>query len=285
MDDISDTTSHTDETAETGSLISNPSSFSVDIAIPLTDEIPEADFISNSSSFSIEDPSIAIPLTDDIPETDFISNPSSVPMDDLSTTISPTDAIPETSSFIYNPGFAYSGTTIASYKTENTIHSRKNRYNALPRNQYTDIPRISSSPTDEIPETDSFIYNPSFAYSGTTIASYKTENTIHSRKSRYNALPGSKYADIPKVPFIGHWYMNNYTIVIFQAVSGLRQVESIDLTPRVDAGLSQAAVQNVILIDSGANEDVRSTIMSFDPFRQTFIYMRSPGFPPVPAVA
>ena len=65
MDDISDTTSHTDETAETGSLISNPSSFSVDIAIPLTDEIPEADLISNPSSFSIDDP----PLTDEIPVT------------------------------------------------------------------------------------------------------------------------------------------------------------------------------------------------------------------------
>ena len=92
MDDISDTTSQTDETAETGSLISNPSSFSVDIAIPLTDEIPEADLISNPSSFSIDDP----PLTDEIPETDFISNPPSFSMDDPSIAIRLTDEIPVT---------------------------------------------------------------------------------------------------------------------------------------------------------------------------------------------
>ena len=42
-------------------------------------------------------------------------------------------------------------------------------------------------------ETDSFIYNPSFASSETSIVSYKTESTINSRKSRYNALPRHKY--------------------------------------------------------------------------------------------
>ena len=175
MDDISITTSRTDETAETSSLISNPSS----------------------------DSSIAIPLTDEIPETDSISNPSSfhMPVDDSSITISPTDEIPETNSFVYNPSFASSGTTFASYKTERTVDSRKSRHNALPRNKYTDIPRVSYSPTDEIPETDYFIYNPSFALSGTTIASYKTERSINSRKSRYNALPRKKYADIPKVSY------------------------------------------------------------------------------------
>ena len=52
---------------------------------------------------------------------------------------------------------------------------------------------ITPSTTDE---TDSFIYNPSFASSETSIASYKTERTINSRKSRYNALPRHKYAGI-----------------------------------------------------------------------------------------
>jgi hypothetical protein len=52
-------------------------------------------------------------------------------------------------------------------------------------------------------ETDSFIYNPSFASSDfTSIASYKTERSINSRKSRYNALPRRKYAGIgqPRLP-------------------------------------------------------------------------------------
>ena len=70
---------------------------------------------------------------------------------------------------------------------------------------------ISPSTTDE---TDSFIYNPNFASSDTSIASYKTERTINSRKSRYNALPRHKYAgvglpnglmslgfDVPKVSY------------------------------------------------------------------------------------
>ena len=76
---------------------------------------------------------------------------------------------------------------------------------------------------------------------------------------------------------IGRWHMGDYTIVTFQAVSELRPLGSIDSTPYVDAGPSQAAVQNVILIDSGARADVRSMIMSFDLFRQTFIYIRSPA--------
>ena len=65
---------------------------------------------------------------------------------------------------------------------------------------------------------------------------------------------------------IAHWHMDDYTTVTFQAVSGLRPVGSIDPTPDVNAGPSQAAVQNVILIGSEASADVRSTIMSFDPF-------------------
>ena len=55
---------------------------------------------------------------------------------------------------------------------------------------------VTSSTTDEISEADSFIYVPSFVSSGTSIASYKTEKTINSRKSRYNALPRRKYAGI-----------------------------------------------------------------------------------------
>lgn len=64
------------------------------------------------------------------------------------------------------------------------------------------IAEVSSE--DEL-ETNSLIYSPgsSFASSDTTsIASYKTEKSINSRKSRYNALPRRKYADIgqPKLP-------------------------------------------------------------------------------------
>src|SRR6266702_977726 len=58
------------------------------------------------------------------------------------------------------------------------------------------------SKTDEVSETDSFIYNPSFTTSEITIASYNTDKTINSRKSRYNALPRHKYAGIghPRLP-------------------------------------------------------------------------------------
>lgn len=41
----------------------------------------------------------------------------------------------------------------------------------------------------------SFFYDPSLAASGTSIASYKTERTVNSRKSRYSVLPRHKYAD------------------------------------------------------------------------------------------
>ncbi|KAF8261677.1 hypothetical protein EI94DRAFT_1745470 [Lactarius quietus] len=67
-----------------------------------------------------------------------------------------------------------------------------------PRFSFDDI-NISSSTTDDIPETDSFVYNPSFASSDTSIASYKTEKTVNSRKSRYNALPRHKYADVGRL--------------------------------------------------------------------------------------
>lgn len=48
-------------------------------------------------------------------------------------------------------------------------------------------------------ETYSFIYSPgpSFVSSDTnSITSYKTEKSVNSRKSRYNALPRRKYADV-----------------------------------------------------------------------------------------
>ena len=70
---------------------------------------------------------------------------------------------------------------------------------------------ITSSITDDTQETGSFISNPSFASSEASIDSYKTERTINSRKSRYNALPRHKHAgivppnglnvDVPKVSF------------------------------------------------------------------------------------
>ncbi|KAH9026880.1 hypothetical protein EDB84DRAFT_1579715 [Lactarius hengduanensis] len=41
---------------------------------------------------------------------------------------------------------------------------------------------------------DSFVFNRSFTPSVTSIASYKTERTVNSRKSRYNILPRREYA-------------------------------------------------------------------------------------------
>ena len=52
-------------------------------------------------------------------------------------------------------------------------------------------------------DTDPFICSPSLSSLDTTsIVSYKTENSINSRKSRYNALPRRKYADTvqPSLP-------------------------------------------------------------------------------------
>lgn len=71
------------------------------------------------------------------------------------------------------------------------------------RSRYTidDTISLSSSTSpaarDGFSETSSFvIYNPSLASSQTSIASYKTEKSIVSRKSRYNALPRRKYAGL-----------------------------------------------------------------------------------------
>jgi hypothetical protein len=101
-----------------------------------------------------------------------------------------------------------------------------------PRFSSDDI-NITSSTTGDNPENHSFIYNPSFASSDTSIASYKTERTVNSRKSRYNALPRHKYAgigtlrrpqgplsldvDVPKVcRSIGRWDRYNYKSFNFQ---------------------------------------------------------------------
>jgi hypothetical protein len=59
-------------------------------------------------------------------------------------------------------------------------------------------PVITSSTTDEVPENNPFICNSSSVpvSSVGSIPSYKTEKAVNSRKSRYNALPRRKYADI-----------------------------------------------------------------------------------------
>ncbi|KAI9451003.1 hypothetical protein BJY52DRAFT_135038 [Lactarius psammicola] len=117
---------------------------------------------------------------------------------------------------------------------------------ASPRVYYSrfslDDINITSSTTYEIHETDSFIYNPSFASSETSIASYKTERTINSRKSRYNTLPRRKYAGIG-IPHglvslgvdavevcrpIGRRDRHDYTSITFQTSS--RQHPSAEVT-------------------------------------------------------
>ena len=114
-----------------------------------------------------------------------------------------------------------------------------------PRFSLDDIDIISST-TYEIHETDSFIYNPSFASSETSIASYKTERTINSRKSRYNTLPRRKCADtgIPRGRVsldvdvaevckpIGRRDRHNYTSVTFQTLSSQRPSKEVRSTPR-----------------------------------------------------
>jgi hypothetical protein len=149
--------------------------------------------------------------------------------DDISITSSTTDEFFDTNSFdtnsLSNKSFASSQPSIASYKTEKSINSRKSRYNALPRHKYAgvehlrpldpvlsdvedtsdlevrkDLLGITYSTMDELFDTNSFdtnsLSNESFASSQTSIASYKTEKSINSRKSRYNALPRHKYAGV-----------------------------------------------------------------------------------------
>jgi hypothetical protein len=54
---------------------------------------------------------------------------------------------------------------------------------------------VSEVPMDDDSETYSFTYDPDLASSGTSIASYKTERSVNSRKSRYKVRPRHKYAD------------------------------------------------------------------------------------------
>ena len=67
-----------------------------------------------------------------------------------------------------------------------------------PRRYSLDDLSITSSTTDEFSgDAYSFMSNASFASSqSSSIVSYKTDKTVNSRKSRYNALPRRKYADI-----------------------------------------------------------------------------------------
>jgi len=97
---------------------------------------------------------------------------------------------------------------------------------------------ITSSIADDIPETDSFIYTPSFASSETSITSYKTERTINSRKSRYNALPRHKLAGIG---------LPNALVPLGVDVAKVVSEQNPRVsTPHVDAVPSQA-IQNPIL--------------------------------------
>jgi hypothetical protein len=50
-------------------------------------------------------------------------------------------------------------------------------------------------PVDDASESYSFYFDPDLAASGSSIASYKTERTVNSRKSRLNVRPRHKYAD------------------------------------------------------------------------------------------
>lgn len=69
----------------------------------------------------------------------------------------------------------------------------------FPRLSLDDI-SITSSTSDDLSDdffdAGSIIYNPNLNSSQTTIASYKTEKSINSRKSRYNTLPRHKYAGL-----------------------------------------------------------------------------------------
>ncbi|KAH9168574.1 hypothetical protein EDB89DRAFT_2231792 [Lactarius sanguifluus] len=106
--------------------------------------------------------------------------------DDIGVTSSTTDEFFDTNSFISNPSFASSSPT-----------TEANRRAYHPRFSSDHISTTSSiSDTLTISETDSFMYNPSLASSQTSIASYKTERSVISRKSRYNAFPRHKYAGV-----------------------------------------------------------------------------------------
>jgi hypothetical protein len=97
--------------------------------------------------------------------------------------------LPERRHSIYDPRMASSDFTISYYETAPDV---------IPDTTTTTLPSGGAGiegPADDASSTFSFIYDPSLASSGTSIDSYKTERTVNSRKSRYNALPRHKYAD------------------------------------------------------------------------------------------
>ncbi|KAH9054706.1 hypothetical protein EDB87DRAFT_1825086 [Lactarius vividus] len=123
--------------------------------------------------------------------------------DDISVTSSTTDEFFDTYSFVSSSSFASSQTSISSYEPEKTTNSYvgstpEANGRAYPRRFSSDDISITSSTSDRLKfsETDSFIYSSSLASSQTSIASYKTDMTINSRKSRYNTLPRQKYAGV-----------------------------------------------------------------------------------------
>jgi hypothetical protein len=107
---------------------------------------------------------------------------------------------------------------------------------------------ISPSSTDEIPETDSFIYNSSFWSSETSIDSYKTEKTINSRKSRYNTFFRRKYDGIALSHGLGSLDVDGS-----KTFSEQRQRRS---ETRLGAVPVQVAVQNPILIDFETSTEI-----------------------------
>ena len=138
----------------------------------------------------------------------------------------PIDQVLETYSFTYDQDFAACETSIASYKTEASVDgifpagaspsTPEELYGLPPRNSFTNSHAAATTSIDEsvediettlptganglgVPEgrDDVSEYFPCTdpAASRESIASYKTERTVSSRKSRYSARPRHKYAD------------------------------------------------------------------------------------------
>ncbi|KAH8986799.1 hypothetical protein EDB86DRAFT_3245998 [Lactarius hatsudake] len=119
FDDISLTSSTTDEFFDTNSFISNPS-----LALSQT----------NISSYEPETINSYVGSTTEANRA-YHSRFSS---DDINITSSTSDRLKfsETDSFMYGPSLASSQTSIASYKTVRSITSRKSRYNTFLRHKY-----------------------------------------------------------------------------------------------------------------------------------------------------
>ena len=125
-------------------------------------------------------------LGERIQDTQMTTPPLSLPSGDADPG-GPMDHIHEGRPFIYDPRKASSEFTISYYETASEV---------ILDTITTTLPSGGAGrPGDDASSTFSFIYNPSLASSGTSIDSCKTERTVNSRKSRYNALPRHKYAD------------------------------------------------------------------------------------------